>query len=177
MLAILRHPFLVVGGIVWLGAISTYATSAAWNFDSGLYHIPAIRWIADYRLPLGLGNLHGRLGFDSAWFPLSALFAQITAPHTPNYTALASEVFLAVYGLAVLRGIVEFFQGDRSLSTLLLMLLGAVGFRQRSRKIFLPPPPTILFCSSRSCSFIWHFECWKPHGSLRHAIICFYYAY
>ena len=43
-------------------------------FDTGLYHAQAIRWIEEYPVIPGLGNLHGRLAFNSAWFPANALF-------------------------------------------------------------------------------------------------------
>lgn len=35
--------------------------------DAGLYHIPTMNWIADGPVPLGIANLEGRLGFNSAW--------------------------------------------------------------------------------------------------------------
>lgn len=36
--------------------------------DAGLYHLTAIKWASDYPLITGLGNLHGRLAFNSAGF-------------------------------------------------------------------------------------------------------------
>ena len=42
--------------------------------DSGLYHIPTIKWIENYGIVPGLGNLHGIYAFNSMWHPLSALF-------------------------------------------------------------------------------------------------------
>jgi len=38
------------------------------NYDSGLYHLNAIRWTNEYPLVPGLGNLHGRLAFNSSFF-------------------------------------------------------------------------------------------------------------
>lgn len=40
--------------------------------DSGLYHFQTIRWISEYSLVPGLGNLHGRLAFNQSIFPLTA---------------------------------------------------------------------------------------------------------
>ncbi|MBI4644168.1 MAG: hypothetical protein HY743_10715, partial [Deltaproteobacteria bacterium] len=59
--------------------ISSYfilAKSAAptWTYDTGLYHAQAIRWIEEYPVIPGLGNLHSRLAFNSAWFLPNALF-------------------------------------------------------------------------------------------------------
>jgi hypothetical protein len=42
--------------------------------DAGLYHAQAIRWIEEYGVIPGLGNLHGRLAFNSGWFLPTALF-------------------------------------------------------------------------------------------------------
>jgi hypothetical protein len=41
--------------------------------DSGLYHFPAIAWAQQETLPLGLANLHLRLGFNSLWLTLVAM--------------------------------------------------------------------------------------------------------
>lgn len=38
------------------------------HYDSGLYHFNAIRWANEYPLIPGLGNLHGRLAFNSSFF-------------------------------------------------------------------------------------------------------------
>ena len=45
------------------------------NYDTGLYHAQAIRWIESFRTVPGLGNLESRLGLNSAWFLPSALFS------------------------------------------------------------------------------------------------------
>jgi hypothetical protein len=50
-------------------------TSFASHIDSGLYHAQAIKWIEEYKVIYGLGNLHGRLAFNSAYFIPSALFS------------------------------------------------------------------------------------------------------
>ena len=42
------------------------------SFDAGLYYRPTINWLSEYGLVPGLGNLHGRLAFNSAWHTLVA---------------------------------------------------------------------------------------------------------
>jgi hypothetical protein len=42
------------------------------NYDSGFYHIQAIKWIEQYAAVPGLGNLHGRFAFNPSTFVLSA---------------------------------------------------------------------------------------------------------
>ena len=42
------------------------------NYDSGLYHFNSVRWINEYGLVAGLGNLHDRLAFNQSWFDFIA---------------------------------------------------------------------------------------------------------
>jgi len=51
------------------------STNLPYSYDTGLYHAQALRWIAEYPGVPGLGNLHGRLAFNSAWFLPQALFS------------------------------------------------------------------------------------------------------
>jgi hypothetical protein len=43
-------------------------------YDSGLYHEQTIKWIRRYPVIPGLGNIHGRLAFNSMFFVISAVF-------------------------------------------------------------------------------------------------------
>ncbi len=45
------------------------------NYDSGLYHAKAIRWLESYGVVPGLANLHTRFAFSGTWFVPSALFS------------------------------------------------------------------------------------------------------
>ncbi len=45
------------------------------NPDSGIYHAQTIRWIESYPVVPGLANLHTRLGFNSSWLVVNALFS------------------------------------------------------------------------------------------------------
>jgi len=45
------------------------------NSDTNLYHAQAIRWIETYPAVFGLGNLHGRLAFNSVWFIANASYS------------------------------------------------------------------------------------------------------
>lgn len=44
------------------------------NPDTNLYHAQTIRWIESFPAIPGLANLHGRFGFNSAWFVLNSLY-------------------------------------------------------------------------------------------------------
>lgn len=55
-----------------------YGTSRGMlHYDTGLYHAQSIRWIEEYGVVKGLGNLHGRLAYNSSAFALSALYSMV----------------------------------------------------------------------------------------------------
>jgi len=61
----------------WLAALTLFV---AWgtaytplNYDAGLYQLQAARYFESGPLPLGIANVHDRLGFNSAWLPISVL--------------------------------------------------------------------------------------------------------
>lgn len=45
------------------------------HYDTYLYHAQAIHWAEEYGVVPGLGNLHFRLAYNSAFMPLQALFS------------------------------------------------------------------------------------------------------
>ncbi|MBD5528091.1 MAG: hypothetical protein HDR02_06710 [Lachnospiraceae bacterium] len=45
------------------------------HIDTDLYHAQNIRWIEEYGVVPGLGNLHERFAYNSSFFPLSALYS------------------------------------------------------------------------------------------------------
>lgn len=127
--ALLFKPLWIGLCVVWVGIVSTQAVFAPANYDSGLYHIPTIRWLVDSAVPFGLANLHGRLGFNSEWFSVSAGLAQIVAPFASRYTALASEALFAVLGIAIIGALYKFVHGKTDdLPTVFLLLVGLVSF-------------------------------------------------
>ncbi|MEO1403099.1 MAG: hypothetical protein AAFV72_17875, partial [Cyanobacteria bacterium J06635_1] len=63
-------------GILLISALLIFQSSVGpFNYDTGLYHLQATKWIEQYGVVPGLGNLHTRLAFGSIWFPLAALFS------------------------------------------------------------------------------------------------------
>jgi hypothetical protein len=63
-------------------------------YDTGLYHLQAVRWITNGPTPRGLANLFGPLGSNSAWFAFAA------ALETPGL--LGRSCFIANALLAIL---------------------------------------------------------------------------
>lgn len=61
---------------VFLFLFFAYGTSfGIIHYDTSLYHAQSIRWIEEYGVVPGLGNLHTRLAYNSSAFCLSALYS------------------------------------------------------------------------------------------------------
>ena len=78
---VMRH-FLVSPGrfrlflSLFLFLMFAYGTSRGMiHYDTSLYHAQSIRWIEEYGVVKGLGNLHCRLAYNSSSFALSALYS------------------------------------------------------------------------------------------------------
>jgi hypothetical protein len=67
-------PTFIAGAAVLVLLIANVAAGPITNYDTGLYHLQAVRWNCDYAIVPGLANLHGRLGFNNASFLYAALF-------------------------------------------------------------------------------------------------------
>ena len=62
--------------ILFLFLLFAYGTSRGIiHYDTSLYHAQSIRWLEEYGVVKGLGNLHWRLAYNSSSFALSALYS------------------------------------------------------------------------------------------------------
>lgn len=57
-----------------LVAVLLYSLSTPLIYDEGLYHLQTMQWNEKFSTVLGLGNVHGRLGFNSSFLLLSTVF-------------------------------------------------------------------------------------------------------
>jgi len=98
------RPLLVAS--LWLAFVAFWSTQPPRNYDAGLYHLPAIKWINENKTPLGLANLHGRLGFNSAWFSAAALLEfPFARDRGATGAFLLTGLLLWFYGYEVIRAI------------------------------------------------------------------------
>lgn len=70
--AALVHAALVLAAFVLFWFI---ACQRAYHADTDLYHAQSIRWLEEYGVVKGLGNLHHRFAYNSAFMPLQALYS------------------------------------------------------------------------------------------------------
>ena len=65
--------YVMIFGVVAL-LIMVLTAQEIGHYDTLLYHAQSIRWIEEYGVVKGLGNLHNRLAYNSSIFCLEALF-------------------------------------------------------------------------------------------------------
>jgi hypothetical protein len=74
-LAVRNHPVLVASFVASAIVVALAAARPCKVEDTENYHAQVLRWTEAARLVPGLALVHGRLGFNSLWFPLEALFS------------------------------------------------------------------------------------------------------
>ena len=79
--------------------VAAKALGPVTNYDSGLYHLGAIRYAMDYPTIAGLANLHFPFGYANVEFPLAAFFAN---------GLLGDEGFRLVNGFVMVLLVVDF---------------------------------------------------------------------
>ncbi len=101
-----RAPVLVILLIPTLLWMANRSTGPAQFFDLGLYYLQAVQWNSNYPIVPGLGNLHGRLAFNSAYFLYGALVDQVPfaagAVHAANGLLLFALLAQSVAAIAAL---------------------------------------------------------------------------
>jgi hypothetical protein len=114
-----RQIFSGIGSMHWmiwalvvLAFITTvlYAVKIPENPDTPLYHAQAIHWIEEYPAVPGLGNLEPRLGSNSNWFTLAALFS-FSFLGSRSFHLVPSFLFL-VSVFYLLSGLQKLLKGD-----------------------------------------------------------------
>ncbi len=46
-----------------------------WNYDHGMYYVQYVKWVENYAVVPGLGNVIGQLAYNSTWHLLTAVFS------------------------------------------------------------------------------------------------------
>lgn len=73
------NKFVLTGFSVITIAVFTlcllYTAQSTFHYDTGLYHAQAIHWLEDYGLIKGLGRIHVRFAYNSAYLPICAIYS------------------------------------------------------------------------------------------------------
>lgn len=97
-----------------------YALSAPLIYDEGLYHLQSMQWSEKYKAIVGLGNLHGRLGFNSSFLLLSTLFNYHPSVYDPFFTINSFALLIFSFWLL---GLLIRSQSILQKSTLIFILI------------------------------------------------------
>jgi hypothetical protein len=108
------------------------------NFDTGLYHAQALRWIEEYPVIPGLGNLHSRLAINSAWYLPYALFGFSFLDLGP-FHALNGFLTL-VFSLVSLQGLSNLIKKQYSCSNILRAGMALPGILVYKDQLSAPTP-------------------------------------
>ena len=122
------------------GGIILYSVHRPINYDTSLYHAQAIQWIEKYACVPGLGNLHGRLAFNSSFFVLSAFYG-FSFLGSQTYYALNPYLYI-LFTFSMLVNIRKMtLLGDYQRSFILLFIFIIVHSMLR-HNVFSPTSPT-----------------------------------
>ena len=88
------HWMAVTLAVVMLLAWCSRSMTVPDNHDTGLYHLTSIRWLNEYPLVPGLGNVQGRLAFNQSYFFFPALLN--LAPYWWHGAGAGSVLLLAL---------------------------------------------------------------------------------
>ncbi|GAB3901769.1 membrane protein [Larkinella knui] len=150
--------------LFWLfvGVVVLYSTLEPSNVDSGMYHLPSIRWYERFRVIPGLGNLHGRLAFNSSFLVTSAAF---------GFTDWAGQTLFPLNGLVFLVVCWRFLGQIRSATPIrfLALILLALIVYYLIRQVFSPTPDLWATLLPITIFMLW-LEM-RPVFSIRHVVL------
>ena len=85
--------FIAAAGIALFVLALMFTAESSFHYDTGLYHAQAIHWIEDYGVIKGLGHIHVRLAYNSAYFPLCALYSMCFVTGGQSLHSISGFIF------------------------------------------------------------------------------------
>jgi len=90
-------------------------------YDTGLYHLQAIKWFSSVKLPIGLANLISRIGFNSSWFTINAIVDQpVLLLKVPFF--ISNSICIFYYGISIVFSFKELIKKTTKLSNIFAAL-------------------------------------------------------
>ena len=94
-----KHKWTYFLIFVFLGYWCLRVSSPSTNYDTAAYHLQTIRWINEYSVIPGLGNLWGHFAYNQSYFEFLALLKYF--PFFNEGFVLGGLVFIIVTGIVV----------------------------------------------------------------------------
>lgn len=92
---------------LWFANLATAGTAA---YDDALYRIPSMLWAKSYPIVPGLGNVHGRLGFNSTYYLYAAMLD--AGEWSGRALHLAGGLLATILMAYSVRSLAALFRGD-----------------------------------------------------------------
>lgn len=125
----------IIAFISLLAFMSLVRAHNSFEFDLGLYHLPAIVWNHASSVPLGLANLHNRFGFNSLWPVVSSVmwlpWFELKGVFSSN-AVITFFFFLGLLQWMLRNGMPDAPSPSRLFSVLIVLFLIFVGNRLMS---------------------------------------------
>ncbi|HEY0680393.1 MAG TPA: hypothetical protein VGD17_19055 [Chitinophagaceae bacterium] len=147
---------LLFGAFVLLAAYLSSLPSS--HNDDGLYYATTIKWIEEYGSVKGLANVNPRIGFNSNWHVLQALFS-FHYFHAANFNDLNGLLLIILFPYC-LRGFGRLLKNDHRIATIasVLFFLPLIAFHFGSSSDFIFFNVNFLSAPAADlavCSLIW----------------------
>lgn len=136
----MRQPALLLSAAVWLLLSLLHGLPVPRHSDSLFYHAQALQWSATYAVVPGLGNLFGRLAFNSSFFTAQSGLS-FWPWHTGTPHVLNLLVFV-VWSIYLLRHLCLNLSGRHTVFHLCFLLLTLLAVRGWLSS----PAPDVMAC-------------------------------
>jgi hypothetical protein len=110
-----RLRIVTVGGLVlaFLALLINRVIRSDWAYDHGVYHMQTVKWISNFAIVPGLGNVHHRFAFNNSSFLYAA---QLDAGFLHGFSFYVTGTLLAfVFGLRCLSALTRIIQNEPTL--------------------------------------------------------------
>ena len=165
--------------VAWLGLIAVQMLRSTANPDTGLYQFQTVKWMNSYPVAFGLANLHGRLGFNSAWLAAAAVLQSPFGPQRSAGLFIPTGVIVALFGFFVYQVGSEFFNKKLISAASIFMLLSSLFIwspyllpNMNTLSTDIPTSFLVLSCAYYGLSYI-EGRCGKAYS----IFVCFYIAF
>ena len=128
-----KHKWTYFLIFVFLGYWCLRVSSPSTNYDTAAYHLQTIRWINEYSVIPGLGNLWGHFAYNQSYFEFLALLKYF--PFFNEGFVLGGLVFIIVTGIVVFER-----SGDRYINFVYLAFLSYLLTHSAGSTMFSPTP-------------------------------------
>jgi hypothetical protein len=166
-----NHPLILLAGMALFLICLFWSAGVPENYDTGLYHAQAIRWLEEYGTVTGLGNLIAQLGYNSLLFPLAAFssfsFLELSTSHAVN------GLLFALFGSFLLGRIAGLFRGRINVGILCSFILLYLSRRIYIRELSSPSTdlPAAIFTWLAVLLFLEVLENWDEDQQDQHIVM------